>query len=30
MTTPLFETIAENMDEEEVALSKSTAGYQMD
>ena len=30
MTTPLFETIAEDMDEEEVALSKSTPGYQMD
>ncbi len=30
MTTPLFETIAEDMDDEEVALSKSTPGYQMD
>ncbi len=30
MTTPLFETIAEDMDAEEVALSKSTPGYQMD
>ncbi len=30
MSTPLFETIAEDMDEEEVALSKSTPGYQME
>jgi cysteine synthase len=30
MTTPLFETIAEDMDEEEVALSHSTPGYQME
>ena len=29
MTTPLFESIAEDMDEEEVALSRSTPGYQM-
>ena len=29
MTTPLFETIAEDMDEEEVALSQSTPGYQL-
>ncbi|MGO1118842.1 PLP-dependent cysteine synthase family protein [Rhodovibrionaceae bacterium A322] len=30
MTTPLFESIGEDMDEEETALSKSTPGYQMD
>ncbi|MGI9355069.1 MAG: PLP-dependent cysteine synthase family protein [Rhizobiaceae bacterium] len=30
MTTPLFDEIAEEMDEEEQALSKSTPGYQMD
>lgn len=30
MTTPMFETIAEDMDEEEVALSHSTPGYQLD
>ena len=30
MTTPLFETIAEDMDTEELALSHSTPGYQMD
>ncbi len=29
MTTPLFESIAEEMDEEEIALSKSTPGFQM-
>lgn len=29
MTTPLFESITEDMDEEEVALSKSTPNYQM-
>ena len=29
MTTPLFDEIAEDMDEEELALSKSTPGYQM-
>lgn len=28
MTTPLFESIAEDMDDEEVQLSKSTPGYQ--
>ncbi len=30
LTTPMFEGIVEDMDEEEVALSKSTPGYQMD
>ena len=30
MTTPLFEAIGEDMDEEELALSRSTPGYQMD
>lgn len=30
MTTPLFESIAEDMDDEEVAISRSTPGYQMD
>lgn len=30
MTTPLFEGIAEDMTEEEVEISKSTPGYQMD
>ena len=30
MTTPLFEGIAEEMDEEELALSRSTPGYQME
>ncbi len=30
MTTPLFEDIAEDMDEEELALSKSTPGYHME
>ncbi len=30
MTTPLFDDIAEDMDEEELALSKSTPGFQMD
>ncbi|MBT4688432.1 MAG: pyridoxal-phosphate dependent enzyme [Rhodospirillaceae bacterium] len=30
MTTPLFESIVEDMDEEEVALSRSTPGFQMD
>ena len=29
LTTPLFEGIAEDMDEEERAISKSTPGYQM-
>ena len=29
LTTPLFEGIAEDMDAEEVAISKSTPGYQM-
>jgi cysteine synthase A len=29
MTTPLFEGIAEDMTEEEIALSRSTPGYQM-
>ena len=29
MTTPLFESIPEDMDEEEKALSKSTPGYQL-
>ena len=29
MTTPLFEGIAEGMDEEELRISKSTPGYQM-
>jgi cysteine synthase len=29
MTTPMFETIAEDMDAEEVALSQSTPGFQM-
>ena len=29
LTTPLFEGIVEDMDEEEVAISKSTPGYQM-
>ena len=28
--SPLFEGIAEDMTEEEIALSKSTPGYQMD
>lgn len=30
MTTPLFESIVEDMDDEETALSKSTPGHQMD
>ena len=30
MTTPLFDGIAEDMDEEELALSRSTPGYQME
>jgi cysteine synthase A len=30
MTTPLFESIVEEMDEEELALSRSTPGYQME
>jgi cysteine synthase A len=30
MTTPMFEAIAEDMDEEETALSKSTPGFQME
>ena len=29
LTTPLFEGIAEGMDEEELAISKSTPGFQM-
>ncbi|WP_020593437.1 PLP-dependent cysteine synthase family protein [Kiloniella laminariae] len=29
MTTPLFDSIAEDMDEEEIALSRSTPGYQL-
>lgn len=29
MTTPLFQSIAEDMDEEELALSRSTPGYQL-
>jgi cysteine synthase A len=29
LTTPLFEGIPEDMDEEERAISKSTPGYQM-
>lgn len=29
MTTPMFETIAEDMDAEELALSRSTPGFQM-
>jgi cysteine synthase len=29
LTTPLFEGIVEDMDEEERAMSKSTPGYQM-
>lgn len=29
MTTPLFEGIAEDMDEDELALSRSTPGYQL-
>ena len=29
MTTPLFESIAEDMDEEELKLSQSTPGYQL-
>ena len=29
MTTPLFETIAADMDDEELALSRSTPGYQL-
>jgi cysteine synthase A len=29
LTTPMFEGIAENMDEEETRISKSTPGYQM-
>ena len=29
LTTPLFEGIAEDMDDEERAISKSTPGYQM-
>ncbi len=29
MTTPLFEAIPEGMDEEEIALSRSTPGFQM-
>ena len=29
LTTPLFEVIQEDMDEEECALSLSTPGYQM-
>ncbi|MDF2999345.1 MAG: cysteine synthase [Xanthobacteraceae bacterium] len=30
MTTPLFEGIAEGMDEEELALSRSTPGFQLE
>ena len=30
LSSPLFEGIAEDMTDEEVALSKSTPGYQMD
>ena len=30
MSTPLFESIAEDMDEEETELSKSTPGHQLD
>jgi cysteine synthase A len=30
LSTPLFENIVEEMDEEEIALSKSTPNYQMD
>jgi len=30
MTTPLFDSIVEDMDEEEIAISKSTSGHQMD
>jgi cysteine synthase A len=29
LTTPLFEGIIDDMDEEEIAISKSTPGYQM-
>jgi cysteine synthase A len=29
LSTPLFEGIAEDMDDEETAISKSTPGYQM-
>ena len=29
LTTPLFEGIVEDMDEDEIAISKSTPGYQM-
>ena len=29
LSTPLFEGIVEDMDEDEIALSKSTPGYQM-
>ncbi len=29
LSTPLFEGIAEDMDEEELAISQSTPGYQM-
>jgi cysteine synthase A len=29
LTTPMFEGIAEDMDDEEKKLSKSTPGYQM-
>jgi len=29
LTTPMFEGIAEGMDEEETRISKSTPGYQM-
>ena len=29
LSTPLFEGIAEGMDEEELKISKSTAGYQL-
>ncbi len=30
MSTPLFEAIPESMNEEEIALSRSTPGYQLD
>jgi cysteine synthase A len=30
LTTPLFDGIAETMDEAEIRISKSTPGYQME
>jgi cysteine synthase A len=30
MTTPLFEGVIEEMDEEELTLSRSTPGFQME